>query len=308
MKNELLTKATRILSSAKFQIKKHSPELLLAAGITGTIAGTILACKATLKSQEIIKTRNENLEKMDELYNENITDYTEEDYRNDLKILNIQTTINIAKTFAPSIGIMGLSLFSIIAGHRILKKRNMAIAAAYAIVDTSFKKYRKNVIEKFGEEIDKELRYSVKKKEIEVTDKKGNIKNKVVETIDIDDVSKYSEYAKVFDAACREFEKDPEYNLMFLRRQQDYANEKLKAQGYLFLNDVYELLDIPKTKAGQVVGWTYVKNGNNPNGDNYVDFGIYDISDEAKRSFINGTEYNIILDFNVDGLIYDKIF
>lgn len=47
--------------------------------------------------------------------------------------------------------------------------------------------------------------------------------------------------------------------MMFLRRQQDYANEMLKARGHLFLNEVYDLLDIPRSKAGQVVGWVYDK-------------------------------------------------
>ena len=202
---------------------------------------------------------------------------------------------------------MGLSFASIISGHSILKRRNIAIAAAYAAVDQGFKKYRKNVIEKFGEDIDQEMRFGIKAKEIKKKDKNGKTIKDTEYYIDTDDnpLSNISEYARFFDAASENFAKDPEYNMMFLRRQQDYANEKLKAQGHLFLNEVYDLLDIPRSKAGQVVGWIYDKNGNTK-GDNYVDFGLYR-NDPGSRRFVNGLEYNILLDFNVDGVIYDLI-
>jgi hypothetical protein len=52
-----------------------------------------------------------------------------------------------------------------------------------------------------------------------------------------------------------------------------------------------------------MVGW--IDGGD---GDGYVDFGIYDIAAvNNRREFINGYEPSIILDFNVDGVIWDKI-
>ena len=113
----------------------------------------------------------------------------------------------------------------------------------------------------------------------------------------------YSDYARFFDAASPNWQNDPEYNLMFLRAQQQYANDLLRAKGRLFLNDVYEMLGLEKSKAGQIVGWVYDRE--NPNGDNFVDFGIYDMSKERVRAFVNGYETNILLDFNVDGNIWD---
>ena len=115
----------------------------------------------------------------------------------------------------------------------------------------------------------------------------------------------YSDYAKFFDEGCREWDKDPEYNLTFLKCQENYANDLLKSKGHLFLNEVYDMLGIPRTKAGQIVGWIYDEE--NPIGDNYVDFGIYDVYKEANRNFVNGYERNILLDFNVDGDILSKI-
>lgn len=307
MKQEIINKATRLLSSTQYQVKKHSPEILMVAGIAGTIVGTVLACKATTKVSEIIEEKNKNVEDVHTCLEEKPNEYTEEDSKKDLTIIYAQTGVKLFKLYAPAIGVMTLSFASIIAGHKVLKKRNIAIAAAYAAIDKGFKQYRKNVIEKFGEDIDQQMRFGLKSKEIKKKDKDGKTVKETEYYIDPDTnpLDNISEYARFFDAASSNFAKDPEYNMMFLRRQQDYANEMLKSRGHLFLNEVYDLLDIPRSKAGQVVGWVYDKNGNTK-GDNYVDFGLYR-NDQGTRRFVNGLEYNILLDFNVDGVIYDII-
>ena len=307
MKQEIINKATRLLSSTQYQVKKHSPEILMVAGIAGTIVGTVLACKATTKVSEIIEEKNKNVEDVHTYLEDNTKEYTEEDSKKDLTIIYAQTGVKLFKLYAPAIGVMALSFASIIAGHKVLKKRNIAIAAAYAAIDKGFKQYRKNVIEEFGEGVDQQMRFGLKSKEIKKKDKDGKTVKETEYYIDPEGnpLDNISEYARFFDAASENFAKDPEYNMMFLRRQQDYANEMLKARGHLFLNEVYDLLDIPRSKAGQVVGWVYDKNGNTK-GDNYVDFGLYR-NDQGTRRFVNGLEYNILLDFNVDGVIYDLI-
>lgn len=307
MKQEIINKATRLLSSTQYQVKKHSPEILMVAGIAGTIVGTVLACKATTKVSEIIEEKNKNVEDVHTCLEDKPNEYTEEDSKKDLTIIYAQTGVKLFKLYAPAIGVMALSFASIIAGHKVLKKRNIAIAAAYAAIDKGFKQYRKNVIEKFGEDIDQQMRFGLKSKEIKKKDKDGKTVKETEYYIDPDanPLDNISEYARFFDASSENFAKDPEYNMMFLRRQQDYANEMLKSRGHLFLNEVYDLLDIPRSKAGQVVGWVYDKNGNTK-GDNYVDFGLYR-NDQGTRRFVNGLEYNILLDFNVDGVIYDLI-
>ena len=307
MKQEIINKATRLLSSTQYQVKKHSPEILMVAGIAGTIVGTVLACKATTKVSEIIEEKNKNVEDVHTCLEEKPKEYTEEDSKKDLTIIYAQTGVKLFKLYAPAIGVMVLSFASIIAGHKVLKKRNIAIAAAYAAIDKGFKQYRKNVIEEFGEGVDQQMRFGLKSKEIKKKDKDGKTVKETEYYIDPEGnpLDNISEYARFFDAASSNFAKDPEYNMMFLRRQQDYANEMLKSRGHLFLNEVYDLLDIPRSKAGQVVGWVYDKNGNTK-GDNYVDFGLYR-NDQGTRRFVNGLEYNILLDFNVDGVIYDII-
>lgn len=305
----------KIINQAGLKIKKYSPEILMVAGIVGTVTAAVTACKATLKVKDVMSEKEELQNDIHKCLENPDVDYTEEDGKKYLTTVYAQTGVKLIKLYAPSVILGGVSIASIVMGQKILKKRNIALAAAYTAVDKGFKKYRANVVERFGERVDKELRYNIKAKEVEkkITDKNG--KEKTVKEIQYDiegnPLENISEYARFFDeATSTEHHKDAEYNLMFLRRQQDYANEVLKAKGHLFLNDVYEMLGIPKTKAGQVVGWIYDEK--NPNGDNYVDFGIYHLSgyepsDERKRAFVNGYERNILLDFNVDGPIYELI-
>lgn len=309
-----MNKQTLIRTTNKIGLilKKNSPKILMGVGIAGSVVSTVLACKATLKVKDILDEKNETVEQIHNCVEDETVDYNEEDKKKDLTILYAQTGVKLAKLYLPSIALGALSIASIVSGYKILNKRNVALAAAYTVVDKGFKNYRKNVVERFGEEVDRELRHNIKAKQIEekYIDKDGNEKTRKKKVYEITEDKKpgegISEYAKFFDEwNTDEHSKDPEYNLMFLRKQQDYANEVLKHQGYLFLNEVYDMLGIPRTQAGQVVGWIYDEN--NPTGDNYVDFGIYDLHDQQKRDFVNGLERNILLDFNVDGVIYDKI-
>lgn len=303
-KKELMSRMQGSLGKMGFQIKKHSPEILLAAGIVGGVISAVMACKATTKLSTILAKSSDELDAIHDCEkNETLAeDYTKDDAKKDLAIVYAKTGVAIAKLYAPAVVLGTLSITSVLASHNILHKRNVAMAAAYATVDKAFKDYRARVVERFGEAVDHELRYDIKAKKFEetVTDEKGKektVKNKV----SVSGIDGYSDYARFFDEYNRYWEKDAEYNKMFLRREQAYANDILKSRGHLFLNEVYERLGFPLTKAGQVVGWKY--NPDNPTGDNYVDFGMYDTNREAARDFINGYERAILLDFNVDGPI-----
>lgn len=292
-----------------FKIKKASPEIMVVAGVVGVVTSTVMACKATTKVNDILE---ETKKQVDDVHNVLDSDViTEEEYNNDdakkdLAIIYTQAGVELIKLYAPSVIVGALSITGILASHKILKKRNVALTAAYATIDRSFKEYRGRVVERFGKELDRELRYNIKAQEIEekTVDKDGNetIEKK---TISVVDPNMYSDYARIFDNGSMGWTKDPEYNLMFLKLQQNQANDRLRAQGYLFLNDVYDMLGIPRTKAGQIVGWIYDED--NPVGDNFVDFGIYDIYNEKACDFVNGRERSIVLDFNVDGNILDMI-
>lgn len=308
MKTDLISKATKLFYNSKATLKKHSPEILLIAGITGTVVTTVIACKKTLKAKEVIDEHKDTVKIVKVCLEDSTKDYTQEDANKDLTIMYTQTGVKLLKLYAPAIGLGALSISAIISSHKIMRNRVGAIAAAYAIVDRSFKNYRSNVVDRFGKTVDNELRYNIKAETIKTKDENGKSVKKDVETIDGDnELLSHSDYARFFDASCSNHTKDPEFNLMYLRHQQAYCNELLKSRGYMFLNEVYDILDIPRTKAGQSVGWLYNKDSEKALGDNYIDFGLYDSKNEAARRFVNGTEYNVLLDFNVDGVIINNI-
>lgn len=310
MKNgKFMNGVNRTLSKAGFQIKKHSPEILIVAGIAGVVTSAVMACKATTKINDILDQTKEEVGKVnDALVNEKIPEdvYSKEDAKKDLAIIYIQTGVKLVKLYGPSLILGALSITSILASNNILRKRNVALAAAYAAIDNGFKEYRGRVIERFGKDLDRELKYNIKAKEIsETTVDENGKETTVTKTVPVVESEEPSDYARFFCEGCAGWTKDPEMNLVFLKQQQNWANELLKTRGHLFLNEVYDMLGIERSKAGQVVGWVYDET--NPNCDNYVDFGIYDIYNERKRAFVNGWERSILLDFNVDGDIYSLL-
>ena len=309
MKKFDTTAITRAISMASLKLKKHSPEILVVTGIIGGVTGAVMACKATTKVGDILDDAKETIGIIhDGMENGEIRgkEYTEEDGKKDLAITYVQTGFKVAKLYAPAVIVGGASIACIVGGHRILTKRNIALTAAFAGSEKAFKEYRERVVERFGKELDKELRYNIKAKEIEETITDENGEEKVVKsTVHEAEINEISDYARFFDESCSGWTKDPEFNLMFLRRQQDYANEKLRKRKYLFLNEVYAMVGLPATKAGQIVGWVYDEK--NPVGDNYVDFNIYNGNSERARMFVNGQERSILLDFNVDGNILDLL-
>ena len=299
-------KMIRMYNNSKNVVEKHSPEILAGVGVVGVVASTVMACKATMKLNDILEESKETRDKIKEVesnprYKE---EYSHEDAKKDLTINYTQTAMKIAKLYAPAVILGSASLGCLLASNDILRKRNAALSAAYMTVDKSFKEYRQRVVDRFGEEVEKEIRYNIKAEEVTstVVTEDGS-ETTVTETVKTMDPNLYSDYAKFFDEASPYWQKDPEYNLMFLKSQQQYATDLLRARGRLFLNEVYDMLGIEKTKAGQIVGWVY--NPENPIGDNFVDFGIFDMSKERVRAFVNGYEPNILLDFNVDGNIWD---
>lgn len=307
-----MTKNTikQTFNKVKFKAAKHSPEILIGVGVVGVVTSAVMACKATLKVNDILEEAKEKVDTIHEVAEkEEMTEkYTEQDMKKDLTTVYIQTGLKLTKLYAPSVILGGLSVASIIASNNISRTRNAALAAAYKTIDNSYKGYRERVAERFGEEVEREIKYDIKAVEVEETevDKKGKEK-KVKKTYKVAGYDNISDYARFFDETCPDFKKDPEMNLMFLKAQERYANDLLRINGRLFLNDVYKMLGMEPTKAGQVMGWVYDGDSKNPVFNNHVDFGIYDLYKAANRRFVNGHERAILLDFNIDGNVWETM-
>ena len=307
-KNEIMKSVSGTVHKVGFQLQRKSPELLVGLGIIGAITSAVLACKATTKAGKIIEEANDAISTIHQANENGVTNagetYSEQDCKKDLAVAYVQTGVKFAKLYAPAVLLGTASVASILASHNIMKKRNVALAAAYAAVDKSFKDYRGRVLERFGEQVEKELRYNIKAQEIEetVTDGKGKEKT-VKKTADVAeagwDPSKYSPYAKIFDESHPDWRKDAEQNRYYLQALQAQATDKLRSQGHLFLNEVYDMLGFKRTKAGSAVGWIY--GPRHPIGDDFVDFGMFEVQRPAAVDFVNGYERSFILDFNVVG-------
>lgn len=289
MKPILPTKLTNALGNAGLKLKKYSPEILLGVGIASGIATVALAVVGTTKLEETVnkcQTRKEVAVEVGtkkakrEAFVKNVGDF--------------------AKIYAPAAATGVVSVAATLASHGIIKKRNIALTAAYASLSDAYLAYRDRIKDKLGEDEERKIYYGAKDekeckncdKEVCTCQKEGAVEG-------------FSPYAKFFDESSPRWDKDPDYNLMFLRGEEKYFNDRLNAVGHVFLNEVYDALGLEHTSAGSVVGW--LKDTSKTHGNGFIDFGIYDGNSKAKRLFVNGQERSILLDFNVDGVIYNLI-
>lgn len=299
--NNIVKSATNALSKTKFQLQKHQPEIMVIGGVIGGVVAAVMACKATTKASEVLAESKDRLEQIDTVANDSdVTDevYSEEDHKRDLAIVYVQTAGNLVKLYAPAVILGGLSIASILGGHNILQKRNMALAAAYATLNTTFKDYRDRVVDRFGKDVEYQIRHNLKAEEIteKVEDPETGKTKKVKKTVFTRGDDKHEDgYSRLFDAACDNWNNDAMLNRSFLSCVQNYCNDKLRAQGYLFLSDIYKQLGFRETPESRVVGWRF-----DGDGDGFVDFGF-----DQDDMFMSGYNKDVWLDFNVDGPILE---
>lgn len=293
------TAVTNKLGRPILVTQKHSPTILFGVGVVGVVATVVLASRATLKLDEVLEKTQDDLERAN-FAHENVTaGYSDQDYQRDTLVIYAKATGKIIKLYGPAV-LVGLASIGALSGsHVILNRRNAGLAAAYGALDKGFKEYRKRVVGEFGEEADARLKFETEDHVIVQETDEGPV-TKVIKRITKDG---QSIYARAFDEFSTSWSPERGYNVMFVRCQQMYANDLLKSRGHVFLNEVYDMLGLARSKEGAVVGWVR----NDDNGDNYIDFGVFDGDMFSATRFINGVEESVWLDFNVDGVIYDKI-
>lgn len=312
MKTDIMASVSRSLYKVGFKLKKHSPEILIVTGVIGIVTSTVMACKATTKVNDIVDETKNMVDKIhDAVENKKHTsdgeEYTQEVANKDLTIVYAQTGLKFVKLYGPAVAIGIASIGCIVGSNHILRKRNIALAAALTAMETSFKEYRGRLIDRFGKDLDRELRFGIKAKEVEekVVDEKGK-ETTVTKTVEVVDPNAiHSIYSVVFCEGNSGWTRNAELNKVFLIQQQNYANDKLKLNGVLTLNEVYDMIGAPRTAYGQIAGWVYTDDSSI--GDNFVDFGIFDVNNEKACDFVNGYEKSIILDFNCIGNILEYI-
>lgn len=304
--NAVMANVSRFAAKAKFKLGKHSPEILMVVGAVGAVTSTVMACKATLKVNDILAAHDATVATIHDVQEGKVQikageEYTEEDVKKDLTTTYVQTGLKIAKLYAPAVILGTLSIGCMFGSNHILQKRNAALTAAYVTLDKAFADYKGRVTERFGDRVQSELEHGIKAVEVE---------NKIVnedgteETIKsyMDEVDgAHSPYDLIFDEMIDEWQPDAQYNKWHLAQVEDAASHRLRTQGYLFLNDVYRMIGRYNSGAmivkpeGQIVGWLY--DPNNENLHNCVKLGLDKMQGDR----------NVVLHFNVDGPIIDKI-
>lgn len=277
------------ITLALLKVQKQSPTLLFGAGVVGVVSTVVLASRATLKLSDIVEDTSVSLTQIKTLDHD---DYSEKDRTKDKAVVYTQSSIKIAKLYAPAFFVGAVSIGCLTGSHQILSRRNVALTAAYAGVEKSLRDYRGRVIETIGAE--KESAIWQPTETVDAIDSDGKkVKVKVATE------KGGSPYKALFDERNPNWNAQTEYNQMFIQVQQNYANDYLRAKGHIFLNEVLDMLGLERTKAGQIVGWVW-----NGDGDNFVDFGVFENAYEGMR-FVNGDNNNVWLDFNVDGNVLD---
>jgi len=315
----ILTTIKAGFSKAEFAVKAKSPEILAVTGVAAVVTGVVLACKATPKAIDILEEHKETMRKIDEVAADTETckekEYTEDDHQNDKIIVYIQTGWKLVKVYAPAAVALGLGIAAMLGSNYILKNRWLGAAAAYTGLNESLKQYRKRVADEVGEEAENDLFRNIKAIDVQKDDENGMPVIEKAKTFDRSRLG--SPYAVIFDEKSTEWNKSPNENKMFLMCQQNWANDILRARGYLYLYEVYDMLGFryePKNdiyalteeqaRASRYVGWVY----DSVNGDHYVDFGLTRAYDRNKDAFMKGYDPSVMLDFNVDGDILNTMY
>lgn len=280
---------TRLAGRAGLVLSKHAPTILTAAGTAGFIGTTILASKATLKVEETVAEEAALLVKVHEAHEAGKLD--DKDALHDKVVLYTRMTTKLAKLYAPALILGAASIVSLATGHGIMLKRNASLAAAYAAVDQAFKTYKKKVESKFGKDAVIDALISTAEEDLT----KNEMTMEAIAAVD-----GVSPYGVIFDETNNNWSADEDLSMLHLKCQQQYANDILQTRGHIFLNEVYKMLGFPHTPAGAVTGW--VKG----NGDDFVDFNIFEGTFEGEDEK-GRTVTKWALDFNVDGVMYDKI-
>lgn len=303
--SNITAKATRAIGRSQLLLKKHSPAILVGAGLICTVGAVVIASHASLKVEDILDEHVDKVATIERVHNGkdgiDPSEYSDDDYKKDLRTVKIQTGINLVKNYIPAATLEVVGIACILCGFGILQKRSVAYLAMYKASEQAFSKYRARVAEEYGEDKEKDIYNGIERKvETVKNEKDKKVKQEVTSVVP---GGSLSPYARFFDEANPNWSKDAGQNMFFLTAVQNQMNDLLKSRGHVFLNEVYDALGFERTTAGQLVGWVYNQNV----GDDYIDFDIFRFDQAEKRDFVNAEERSVLLDFNVAGEVYDLI-
>lgn len=304
------------------KISKKSPEILMVCGAVTFVGTVVVACKQTLKCEDILDKHNRSMSDINdclELAEEtpDKVEYTLEDAKRDRFIAYCQTGLGFARIYAPAFLLGTVSLVCFGCSFNIMRKRNLALTIAYGAIEHAFNEYRSRVKSELGEESDRYFRYGFKKVRDAVIEGRDSEGNRIAVNADEIDAVPWDESEKrdsTLDNATflfapetsKYYFPDELHNDMTISAARNVAQVEYNMKGFLFLNEVLKDLGLQEVPYGQLVGW---KKGF---GDDEINFRVEKIhrkaSSDPNRNPLGLTHETIYLfDFNTCGIIWDKI-
>lgn len=288
---------TRAIGAAKLALKANAPTLMVAGGVVSMGAGTVIACKQTLKIEEVLANHVPSLEKVEQGEKLELSSYGKKEAQQDRIKIYTRAGLELGKVYAIPVVLWTGGAALVFGGHRMMVKRNATLALAFTGLKSAFDKYRQNVVETFGSDADQAMYGGHVTREVvdPVTGEKS-----IVQERDWDS-SAGDPYNRIFEqGATSAWEPDLSVNRMFVANQQRFAQQLLNRRGYLWLSEVYSALGFPENDISRVVGWKVTKLPDGSKDIPFVDFGLdKPHHDDWKFSKENA----IYLDFNCQGLI-----
>lgn len=301
-------------SKARFLFKKEAPTILIFGGLLGLGVSTVAACVQTTKLEPVIEEAKDDLvsiKRAQKAAADGYLEYEKKEVVRDTVLAYGKAAWNVAKVYSvPTVLFIG-STVSVLSGCKIFKKRHASLAAAFVAVDTGFKKYRQRVAERYGTDAERQIRFNLKEKTIDV----NNIETGEKETVSIlvaeqgtDGIEECGGFTKVFDQSQhkRIYGSDYTYDLAFINIMLSTLNNNFYANNVLFVNQALKAFGFNETKKGQVVGW--YRDPNDPNAPSCINVQVHEVMRPIDDDERNGFEKVFILDFIPDGNILDVAF
>lgn len=294
------------MANAKFYIKKNSPEILVGAGIATLIGSLVYTVIGTLNTG--VEVTNAVCE-LDEI--ENDDSLMEEERRKKKHGIYIHAGLNIARNYAPAVTLATVSAGCLIGSNAIMRRRAFSLAAAYSALDTTFSDYRTRVINEYGEDVDKKMRYGLTTKEVEVEqidEETGEVVKTKATVTDADESATTVWYKRQYELSDGTVIVNPNWqpnkdlNATFVLAQIAWFNGRLSRGEHVWQDDIYKELGIPVDgyrQEAHVLGWTPDKNG-----EKYIKCRLY--NKEESGEFISNDDGDLLLAFNPDGMLYYK--
>ena len=284
----------QILNNIRLGMKRNGPKIAIGGGTALMLGGAVWGCIVSVKKVAPL------LKEKEDAVGEASID--EKEQRKIRRSYNVKVALQYAGPAACEI-VGGTMIFG---GTHTMAKRNVALAAAYATLSSGFEAYRERVVEKYGEDADRELAHGGETQKIEVTETDENGKTKKTKkTVQI--VNEPSGYARYFaDGEASGAERNLAYNETFLCGIERTVNSTLRIKGYLFLNDLYEMLGFERSIAGQSVGWVYDPSRDD-HGDNYIKLRMTKVWRRVPNATTDEYEQVWMIDPNVDGPIMEHL-